>query len=598
MTHRFTLLLILGLALLLAAPALAQTNDPILLQYAEPVDGSLDAGALHDYSFNGKAGERPEIVMNAKGGETDPVLRLYDPEGRLIAEDDNGNGKRNARIDGIVLAADGVYTVEAINNGPGAGRYALIINEASQVVLYHGGSEGSGGASPQSGYEAYELSRPWPHTDITYTVLNSLEGFEPNAVIDIVRRSFQAWADNTPLNFIEVSDRNADIVVEFAPIDGPSQVLGQACPPSSPCAGSVQFDSAEYWVLEQPQYMDDISLLGVATHEFGHAIGLLHSEDTAALMYPQYSPYNLAPSADDIRGVQRLYGAGQGAVVNPTPGPGSASDGSTVVGTITDDTFIHFWDFDVYENEIVTISMDAVSGGLDPLLILLDANDNILAYDDDGGGSFNAELRNITFPQSGTYTVAVTRYQQAQGFTTGDYELSIHYGELEPRPQPTAGATTPPGTSAGSSRVGSVSVRAASSSDLNEFALLDTVVERPFVDSKSPRAQATSGFVQTDRGYVWNVPWCARDEATLNENLRAVSVQMQIGGTSIDARSIPRIITRNGDLYCANHAVLLTDWSAGQITLRAVMRLSEPVYDGFNVYSAGDYIYDYTITAG
>jgi hypothetical protein len=141
-------------------------------------------------------------------------------------------------------------------------------------------------------------------------------------------------------------------------------------------------------------------------------------------------------------------------------------------------------------------------------------------------------------------------------------------------------------------------VRAVSGSELSEFPLLDSVVERPFVDSKAPRSQSTSGFVETDRGYILNLPWCARDEATLNENLRAVSVQMQIGSTWLDARSIARIVTRNGDLYCANHAVLLTDWSAGQITLRAVMTLSEPVYDGFNVYSAGEYIYDYTITAG
>nr|MCU0500091.1 matrixin family metalloprotease [Anaerolineae bacterium] len=435
MPRIFSLILLIGL---LGAPLRAQ--DPPQLQYAQPVEGSLAPDQTDTFTWIGSAGDRPVIVMNAKGGEIDPLLRLYNPAGQLIGEDQDSNGKRNARIENLVLAESGTYIVEARNAGPGGGAYSLIIHERDQVIHYHGGDE-----VPYTGEVAghdhdhayhYELSRPWPDTHITYTIVNTLPGFEESAVREVIVYGLQAWANNTPLTFQEVDDQNAHIVIQFDRIDGSSQVLGQACPPSSPCAGSVVFDSEENWVLYEPTRYDDISLLGVATHEFGHALGLLHSDDASALMYPSYSPYVLQPTDDDIRGIQRLYGSGRGTVYNPTSVPGaSGSDGQPVVqGTISDDQFVHFWDFDAYAGEVITIRMEARSGGLDPFIFILDANDQILAYDDDSGPDQDAIVRNITFPFDGTYTVAATRYQQVFGYSVGDYRLTITYGATEAPP--------------------------------------------------------------------------------------------------------------------------------------------------------------------
>jgi hypothetical protein len=50
---------------------------------------------------------------------------------------------------------------------------------------------------------------------------------------------------------------------------------------------------------------------GVAAHEFGHALGLDHSNVSGATMYPSTGPGNLGPrsiAADDILGYQSLYG--------------------------------------------------------------------------------------------------------------------------------------------------------------------------------------------------------------------------------------------------------------------------------------------------
>ncbi len=435
-TLKGRLCLILMLAILSVLPV-TPSQAATTLQYNQPVGGTLNAGQQVDYTFGGKAGDKPVIAMNEHSGAIVPYVALYDPQGRLIGEDSNGGPKGNALLKGTVLPADGTYKVQASNKASsGSGSYSLVVTEEKHQV----GFEGAMAMGPQDKMN-YQLSTPWDHTNVTYHISGGLSQFSAQQIDAVIAQALQGWSNGTPLTFTEVSGRG-DININFAYIDGPLNILGQTCLPGNPCAGDVTFDNSENWTLGTPQGSDTISLLGVATHELGHAIGLLHTQDANAIMYPEYSPYILTPQADDIAGAQRLYGQGAGRVSNTTAIPAQpttvpAPPGQMQVSGQLDNTkFAHFWDFDVVAGDTVTITMHATSGDLDSFLIVIDANNSIIAYDDDSGGGKDAQIRNLRFPQAGTYTAVATRFHQAQGESTGTYTLSIQYGTAFRVPAP------------------------------------------------------------------------------------------------------------------------------------------------------------------
>lgn len=73
-------------------------------------------------------------------------------------------------------------------------------------------------------------------------------------------------------------------------------------------AGDTHFDDDEVFTLKSRRGKN---LYWVALHEFGHALGLDHTNTKGTVMYPFYQSYkgqNMDLDEDDIKGIQYLYG--------------------------------------------------------------------------------------------------------------------------------------------------------------------------------------------------------------------------------------------------------------------------------------------------
>ncbi|XP_008688372.1 matrix metalloproteinase-27 isoform X2 [Ursus americanus] len=126
---------------------------------------------------------------------------------------------------------------------------------------------------PDVGQYGYTLPG-WGRYNLTYRIVNYTPDMTRADVDEAIQNGLEVWSRVTPLTFAKTSKGIADIMIAF-------RTRG-------------------------------FNLFLVAAHEFGHALGLSHSNDQTALMFPNYvslDPNKYPLSQDDISGIQSIYGS-------------------------------------------------------------------------------------------------------------------------------------------------------------------------------------------------------------------------------------------------------------------------------------------------
>ncbi|XP_049307228.1 matrix metalloproteinase-14 isoform X1 [Bactrocera dorsalis] len=168
------------------------------------------------------------------------------------------------------------------------------------------------GTDSRSKRYALQGSR-WRVKALTYKISKYPKRLKRNDVDAEIARAFSVWSDFTDLSFTPKASGPVHIEIKFVEsehgdgdaFDGVGGTLAHAFFPVF--GGDAHFDDAELWTIGSPR---GTNLFQVAAHEFGHSLGLSHSDVRSALMAPFYRGFDpvFKLDSDDVLAIQALYG--------------------------------------------------------------------------------------------------------------------------------------------------------------------------------------------------------------------------------------------------------------------------------------------------
>ncbi|MBE0690280.1 MAG: PPC domain-containing protein, partial [Anaerolineae bacterium] len=301
--------------------------------------------------------------MERTSGDLDPALQLVDSQGVVIGENDEveGSGSLDAAIVGYIIEKDDTYVIIATRYGQVAGRSSgsFILELDSGVTSGLGRtSEAPIPLIPDQSYDG----------EITGARFEQYYRFEGRQ-FDVVTLEMNRDGGALDSLLVLTDDQQNPITSDDDSGGGQNAAIRQFALP---------YDGTYYVVATRFQREQGTTTGGylLTLREEGNAFDGIPG-DIGRMVYGS----NANGTLDDLvpRQLVAFYGAA---------------------------------------GDVITISMARTGGDLDSVVTLLDANQEVLVSDDDGGGSQNALIERFVLPESGVYYIQASRFEGANRPTT------------------------------------------------------------------------------------------------------------------------------------------------------------------------------------
>ncbi len=367
------------LLLIFALPAQAQESLPIAtgISYGLSVRGALDDGTPRTvYAFSGLRGEVVTITAQVTGGDLDPMLAVLSNSGDLLARVDDGppfeaagatSGPRDVQIQALRLPESDRYYVVIGRFGFGLGATS---GDYTIEVDRIGVSSANGSALRYGDSVVNRISAGAPQLYYSFLATRG----------DLVNISMQRISGDLD-SLLQVTDSSGVVLASDDEVAN---------------SGSLDAEISHLSIPQDGLYVIVASRFGQAagTSEGGFYLTLQEAKDSGVGNSAQ-APLPLAPNIP-------------------------------LEGDVTTDHSAQYYRFEAKAGDIISLTMEKLTGNLDAYLSLLDAGGSQIALNDDAqDGSQNAGIDNFYIPTDGLYTVVATRNGGDQGGGAGRFRLTL-----------------------------------------------------------------------------------------------------------------------------------------------------------------------------
>jgi hypothetical protein len=370
------------------------------------------------YTFEADANTAITIDMQAQSGSLDPYLVLLGPDNTPLANnDDVDTTTTNAGIS-RTLATSGTYTIIAtrygLTIGGTEGEYTLSLNTAQTAT-----ATTTAGGSTTAGVTTTPAATPLPQGAIEIKL---------------------QWTTNADLQLL-VRDPSGETVYDDIPITKSGGVLATAgnmgCrdlttspvsyvywPPNRLLPGIYEI---EVWYQNTCGDSTPVNF-GLSATVQGQTV--INTTQNANPDNHYMITFNVQSDGTVIAGPGGFFDMKTANTLNYQAALSTAtaiSYGQKVSGSITQQQPFVVYSFDGQQGDVVTVSMNATGGTLDPTLYLISPEGIQVAFNDDvaPGENSNSVIDKVTLASSGTYYIIATHYGLNLGGTQGTYQLTL-----------------------------------------------------------------------------------------------------------------------------------------------------------------------------